>query len=148
MNNNTWHITCFKSRNDRKISEILIEDVVDILIADDEPFMQRSLSFVLKKEGFEVEVASNGEEAIQKARKLRPKIIFLDVMMPKMNGFEVCKTIKSDKELCSSYVIILTCKGQEADKEKGLSQGANDFITKPYSPKEIVTKVRSILHGQ
>jgi len=60
---------------------------VDILIADDEPFMQRSLSFVLRKEGFEVEVASNGEEAIQKAKKFRPTIIFLDVMMPKMNGF-------------------------------------------------------------
>ena len=120
---------------------------MDILIADDEPFMQRSLSFVLRKEGFEVEVASNGEEAIQKARKFRPKIIFLDVMMPKINGFEVCKTIKSDKELNNAYVIVLTCKGQEADKEKGLSQGANDFITKPYSPKEIVTKVRSILNG-
>ncbi len=120
---------------------------MDILIADDEPFMQRSLSFVLKKEGFQVEVASNGEEAIQKARKLRPKIIFLDVIMPKMNGFEVCKTIKSDGDLCNSYVIILTCKGQEVDKEKGLNQGANDFITKPYSPKEIVNKVRSILHG-
>ena len=120
---------------------------MDILIVDDEPFMQRSLSFVLKKEGFEVEVASNGEEAIQKARKFRPQIIFLDVMMPKMNGFEVCKTIKSDKELCNSYVIILTCKGQEVDKEKGLSHGANDFITKPYSPKEIVTKVRSVLCG-
>ena len=120
---------------------------MDILIVDDEPFMQRSLSFVLKKEGFEVEVASNGEEAIQKARKFRPQIIFLDVMMPKMNGFEVCKTIKADKELCNSYVIILTCKGQEVDKEKGLSQGANDFITKPYSPKEIVTKIRSILCG-
>lgn len=120
---------------------------MDILIVDDEPFMQRSLSFVLRKEGFGVEVASNGEEAIQKARKLRPKIIFLDVMMPKMNGFEVCKTIKSDKELCTCYVIILTCKGQEVDKEKGLNQGANDFITKPYSPKEIVSKVRSILYG-
>jgi DNA-binding response OmpR family regulator len=120
---------------------------VDILIADDEPFMQRSLSFVLRKEGFQVEVASNGEEAIQKARKFRPTIIFLDVMMPKMNGFEVCKTIKSDKELSSSYVIILTCKGQESDKEKGLTQGANDFITKPFSPKEIVCKVKRILYG-
>ncbi len=121
---------------------------MDILVADDEPFVQRSLSFVLRKEGFEVEVASNGEEAMQKVRKLKPKIIFLDLVMPRMNGFEVCKTIKSDKELSNSYVIILTCKGQEADKEKGLSLGANDFITKPFSPKEIVTRVRSILCGQ
>lgn len=120
---------------------------MDILIADDEPFIQRSLSFVLRKEGFEVEVASDGEEAIQKARKFKPKIIFLDVIMPRMNGFKVCKTIKSDKELCSSYVIILTCKGQESDKERGLSEGANDFVTKPYSPREIVSKVKSILYG-
>ncbi len=118
---------------------------MDILVVDDDPYVQRSLSFVFRKEGFEVEVALNGEEALKKARELKPKIIFLDLMMPKINGFDVCRAIKSDKELYDCYVIILTAKGQEVDKERGLREGANDFITKPFSPKEIVAKVRSIL---
>lgn len=118
---------------------------MDILVVDDDPYVQRSLSFVFRKEGFEVEVASNGEEALKKTRELKPKIIFLDLMMPKINGFDVCRAIKSDKELYDCYVIILTAKGQEVDKERGLREGANDFITKPFSPKEIVAKVRSIL---
>ena len=119
--------------------------VMDILVVDDEPYIQRSLSFVFRKEGFEVEVASNGEEALKKTRELKPKIIFLDLLMPKLNGFDVCRMIKSDKELRDCYVIILTAKGQEVDKEKGLSEGADDFITKPFSPKEMVSKIRSIL---
>jgi len=118
---------------------------MDILIVDDEPYIQRSLSFVFRKEGFEVEVASNGEEGLKKARELKPKIIFLDLMMPKVNGFDACKKIKSDSELSDCYVIILTAKGQEVDKEMGLQAGANDFYTKPFSPKEIISKVKDIL---
>ncbi|MFZ2198985.1 MAG: response regulator [Thermodesulfovibrionales bacterium] len=118
---------------------------MDILVADDDPYIQRSLSFVLRKESFEVEVASNGEEALNKARELKPKIIILDLMMPKLNGFAACRSIKSDPGTKGSYVIILTAKGQEVDKEMGLREGADEFMTKPFSPKEIVAKVRSIL---
>jgi DNA-binding response OmpR family regulator len=118
---------------------------MDILIVDDEPYIQRSLSFVLRKEGFEVEIASNGEEGIKKAKELKPKIIFLDIIMPKLNGFDTCKRIKSDREMADSYVIILTAKGQEVDKEKGLEAGANAYLTKPFSPKEIVSKVKEVL---
>jgi len=118
---------------------------VDILVADDDPYIQRSLSFVLRREKFEVEVASNGEEAFNKARELKPKIIMLDLMMPKMNGFAACRAIKADPGTKSSYVIILTAKGQEVDKEMGLRAGADEFMTKPFSPKEIAAKVRSIL---
>lgn len=118
---------------------------MDILVADDEPYIQRSLSFVLRKEGFDVAVASNGEEALKMAKELRPKVIFLDLMMPKLNGFNTCRAIKSDSELKDSYVIILSAKGQELDKERGMKEGANDFMSKPFSPKEIVAKVRSIL---
>ena len=118
---------------------------MDILVVDDDPYIQRSLSFVLRKEGFEVEVASNGEEALNKARELKPKIIMLDLMMPKLNGFAACRAIKSDPLTKSSYVIILTAKGQEVDKEAGLKEGADEFMTKPFSPKELVVKVRSIL---
>ena len=118
---------------------------MDILVVDDDPYIQRSLSFVLRKERFEVEVASNGEEALNKARELKPKIIILDLMMPKLNGFAACRAIKSDPGTKSSYVVILTAKGQEVDKEMGLREGADEFMTKPFSPKEIVAKVRSIL---
>lgn len=118
---------------------------MDILVADDEPFIQRSLSFVLRKEGFDVEVVSNGEDALKKAKELRPKIIFLDLMMPKLNGFNTCRAIKSDSDLKDSYVIILTAKGQELDRERGIKEGADDFMSKPFSPKEIVAKVRTIL---
>ena len=118
---------------------------MEILIADDDPYIQRSLSFVLRKERFEVEVASNGEEALNKARELKPKIIILDLMMPKLNGFAACRSIKSDPGTKNSYVIMLTAKGQEVDREMGLREGADEFMTKPFSPKEIVAKVRSIL---
>lgn len=118
---------------------------MDILVVDDEPYIQRSLSFVLRKEGFQVEVASNGEEGLKKARELKPKVIFLDVMMPKLNGFNTCRAIKSDNELKDSYVILLTAKGQELDKERGIKEGANEFMSKPFSPKEIVAKIRTIL---
>ena len=118
---------------------------MDILVVDDEPYIQRSLSFVLRKEGFQVEVASNGEEGLKKAKELKPKIIFLDVMMPKLNGFNTCRAIKSDNELKESYVILLTAKGQELDKERAIKEGANEFMSKPFSPKEIVTKIRTIL---
>ena len=118
---------------------------MDILVADDDPYIQRSLSFVLRREKFEVEVASNGEEAFNKARELKPKIIMLDLMMPKLNGFAACRAIKADPETKGSYVIILTAKGQEVDKELGLRAGADEYMTKPFSPKEIVEKIRSIL---
>ncbi len=118
---------------------------MDILVIDDEPFIQRSLAFVLRKEGFEVQVASNGEEGLAKARGLKPGLIFLDLMMPKVNGFEVCKSIKSDEGLKDTYVIILTAKGQEVDRERGLAVGANEFMTKPFSPKEIVSKAKAVL---
>lgn len=118
---------------------------MDILIADDEPYIQRSLEFVLKKEGYEVVTASDGEDALRKARQYRPRIIFLDLMMPLINGFEACRTIKSDPALKSSYVVILTAKGQEADRDRGLREGADNYITKPFSPREITELVRNIM---
>ncbi len=118
---------------------------MDILVVDDDPYVQRSLTFVLRKEGFSVEVASDGEEAFQKAREFKPRIIFLDLMMPRVNGFNACRKIKSDDETKSSYMIILTGKGQKVDKELGLREGADEFLTKPFSPREILAKVRNIL---
>lgn len=121
------------------------ETELDILVADDEPHIARSLHFIFKREGYIVEMASDGDIAFRMIKENRPKIVFLDMIMPKKNGDEICKIIKSDSELQNTHVIILTAKGQELDKQLCMSAGADEFMTKPFSPKEVVARVRSIL---
>ena len=116
-----------------------------ILVVDDEPNILRTLTFVLEKEGYVVTSASDGEEAMAEVRCSKPDLMFLDVMMPKKNGYEVCQEIKGDPELRDIYIIMLTAKGQEADREKGLSIGADEFISKPFSPFAVVARVKAIL---
>ncbi|MFQ5454755.1 MAG: response regulator [Nitrospirota bacterium] len=118
---------------------------VDILVADDEPYIIRALSFIFEREGFSFQTARDGEEALKKTYKLRPKIIFLDITMPKKNGFEVCSEIKSDPEIKGSYVAMFTAKGQEDDKRRAMLYGADEYITKPFSPVEIISKVKGLL---
>ncbi|MFH0945666.1 MAG: response regulator [Planctomycetota bacterium] len=116
-----------------------------VLVVDDEPFILRSLTFVLRKEGFEVSEASNGVEAMERIREELPGLILLDVMMPKMNGYEVLSQVKSDETLKGIHVIMLTAKGQEADRIKGLSLGVDEYMTKPFSPMKIVERARAVL---
>ena len=116
-----------------------------ILVVDDEPFILRSLTFVLRKQGFDVIEARDGEEAMIRVRNDRPFLVFLDVMMPRKNGYEVCEEIKGDPELADTHVIMLTAKGQESDRDKGLAIGANEYMTKPFSPSKITGRVREIL---
>ena len=116
-----------------------------ILVVDDEPHVIRSLTFVLSKEGYDVASAENGEDALAKIRALRPDLVFLDVMMPKKNGYEVCREVKKDSVLSDIRVIMLTAKGQESDREQGLSAGTDEFLTKPFSPIGVVEKVRELL---
>jgi len=116
-----------------------------ILIVDDEPHVIRSLTFVLSKEGYEVSSAENGEDALAKIRQLKPNLVFLDVMMPKKNGYEVCQEIKKDSSMRDIHVIMLTAKGQEADREQGMEAGADEFMTKPFSPIGVLDKVRELL---
>lgn len=118
---------------------------IEILVADDEDHIIRALSFILQKEGFRVDVAHNGEEAWGKIREARPRLVFLDIVMPKMTGIEVCKLIKSDEALRSTHVIILTSKGQQMDRDNSLSAGADEYMMKPFSPRELVARVKSIL---
>jgi DNA-binding response OmpR family regulator len=118
---------------------------IDILIADDEPHIVRALSFVFMKEGYTVETSSDGDDALDKIREMRPRVVFLDLIMPKKTGNEICGIIKRDETLRDIHVIILTCKGQELDREISLSSGADGFITKPFSPKEVVARVRAVL---
>jgi len=116
-----------------------------ILVVDDEPNVIKSLTFVLRKEGYDVSSAANGEDAMIKIQQSKPNLMFLDVMMPKKNGYEVCQEVKSNSSLSDIHIIILTAKGQEADREKGLNAGADEFITKPFSPMMVVDKVKELL---
>jgi len=116
-----------------------------ILIVDDDPNIIRSLTFVLGKGGYNTSSATNGEEALAKVRELKPDLIFLDIMMPKKNGYEVCQEIRSATDLNGIYIIMLSAKGQEADKTKGLGIGANEFMTKPFSPAGVVNRVKELL---
>jgi len=115
-----------------------------ILIADDEPHLIRSLSFVLKKEGFTIESASDGVQALNKVKEFKPHVLFLDLQIPGMDGFEVCKRIKGDPEYADTYVIMLTAKGQNQDRDRGLAAGTNEYLTKPFSPKELVQHLRDL----
>lgn len=116
-----------------------------ILVVDDEPHVIKSLTFVLKKEGYDVSSAANGEDAMIKISESKPDLLFLDVMMPRKNGYEVCQEVKSSPSLSDIYIIMLTAKGQEADREKGLNAGADEFMTKPFSPMVVVDKIKELL---
>lgn len=118
-----------------------------ILIVDDEPYILRSLSYLLTREGFAVETATDGEEGLKRARELRPPLIFLDIMLPRKDGYEVCEEIRRDPALMEAYVILLSAKGQQSDRERGLRGGANEYMTKPFSPREVAQRVSAVLGG-
>jgi DNA-binding response OmpR family regulator len=116
-----------------------------ILVVDDEPSIVRPLVFILKREGYEVITASNGEEGLQMARTQKPDLIFLDVMMPKKNGYEVCKELKCDPDLKQIYVIILSARGVEPEEDEKKLINANEYMSKPFSPIHILKRVKTIL---
>ena len=116
-----------------------------VLVCDDEPFILKALTFIVKKEGHTVLEARNGEEALDAIRTQRPSLVFLDVMMPKKNGYEVLEEVRKDPAVKGTFIILLTAKGQDSDREKGLALGANEFMTKPFSPALILTRMREIL---
>lgn len=118
-----------------------------VLVVDDEPFICRSLTFVLRKQDYEVLEARNGEEALAAIRAHKPDLVFLDVMMPKLNGFQVTQQVRADTTLDGVKIILLTAKGQECDREVGKTAGANDYMTKPFSPTKILDRTRQILGG-
>ena len=119
-----------------------------IVIADDEPNILISLEFLMKREGYEVHVARDGEEAVAVLLRERPALVLLDVMMPKRTGFEVCQALRADERLKHVRVLMLTAKGRDTDIAKGLGVGADAYMTKPFSTKELVAKVREMLQGQ
>ena len=118
---------------------------VKILIADDEPNILISLEYLMKREGFEVHLARDGQEALAALQRERPRLVLLDVMMPHLSGFEVCQALRADEALKDTLVLMLTAKGRDTDVAKGLGVGADAYMTKPFSTKELVQKVRSLL---
>ncbi len=119
-----------------------------ILIADDELIMRELLKESLEKledRGVELLTADNGEEAIESIKAKKPELVILDVMMPGMNGFEVCNTVKNELGMKDVYVLMLTAKGQEHDRQKGKDVGADIYMTKPFDPDVILAKVIEVL---
>ncbi len=116
-----------------------------ILIVDDEPNIVLSLEFMLKKEGFEVAVAGDGDAALAKIAAFAPDLVLLDVMMPHKSGYEVCQTVRADPAQGALKIIMLSAKGRETEVAKGLAMGADAYVTKPFSTKELVAQVKALL---
>ncbi len=116
-----------------------------ILIAEDEPDIRDLVAFTLRFAGHEVVTATNGEEAVQVAKKESPDLIILDVRMPRMTGYDACRAIKSDPVLNAVPVIFLSAKGQESEIQDGMNAGAEEYLLKPFAPDQLTDRVRSIL---
>jgi len=120
---------------------------VDILIAEDEPSILESLDFILRRAGWTIDAVTDGEAALEAVRRLRPRMLVLDVMLPKRSGFEVLKQIRADAETHALPVLVLTAKGQQQDRRIAEEFGADVFITKPYANADVVGAVRQLLSG-
>ncbi len=116
-----------------------------VLVVDDEPNIVLSLEFLLRQAGYEVRVARSGEEAVTAIAARAPDLIVLDVMMPTLDGYHVCETIRADPKLRSVRILMLTAKSRDVEREKALALGADDYITKPFSTRELVERVKTIL---
>jgi len=116
-----------------------------ILIVEDEKEIQDLLAHYLRKEGFAPILAADGEAALSAARKEKPDLILLDILLPKADGLEVLRTVRSDADLARTPVVMLTAKGDETDRVIGLELGADDYIPKPFSPREVVARIKAIL---
>jgi DNA-binding response OmpR family regulator len=116
-----------------------------ILVVDDEPNIVLSLEFLMKQAGFQVRTASDGDLALKAVAAECPDLVLLDVMMPRKDGYEVCQTIRENPQWQQVKIIMLTAKGREIEREKGLALGADDYVTKPFSTREVVEKVQQLL---
>lgn len=116
-----------------------------VLIVDDEPNSVISLEFLMKREDFEVFVATDGEEALQQIAEHDPDLILLDIMLPKKNGFEVCQELRADPARAGTKVIMLTAKGRDTEIAKGMALGADAYLTKPFSTRDLVARVKTLL---
>ncbi len=116
-----------------------------VLVVDDEPNILLSLEFLMTQAGYEVSTATDGEAALQAIEAGRPDVVLLDVNIPKRNGYEVCETIRANPAWGHVRVVMITAKGRDVEREKGLALGADDYIIKPFSTHEVVAKVAEVL---
>ncbi|MDT7836168.1 response regulator transcription factor [Aquabacterium sp. OR-4] len=116
-----------------------------IVVADDEPNILVSLEFLLQREGFEVTLARDGQEALDAVRAVRPALALLDVMMPRLSGLDVCQQLRADDSLAGLRIVLLTAKGRDTDVAKGLALGADAYLTKPFATKALVQRLRQLL---
>ncbi|MBK6851553.1 MAG: response regulator [Burkholderiales bacterium] len=119
-----------------------------ILIADDEPNILISLEYLMKREGYAVRVARDGQETLDAVAADCPDLLLLDVMMPRMSGFDVCQSLRADERFAGLRILMLTAKGRDTDVAKGLALGADGYMTKPFSTRELVERVRGMLLDQ
>jgi DNA-binding response OmpR family regulator len=118
-----------------------------VLIVDDEPNIVLSLEFLMKKAGFEVAVARDGEEALAQVAAFGPDLVLLDVMMPKKSGYEVCEILRADSSRAGMKIVMLSAKGRDTEVAKGMALGADAYVTKPFSTKDLVAQVAGLLNG-
>ncbi len=116
-----------------------------ILIVDDEPSIVMSLEYLMKRAGYEVAVAADGEAALQAVAEQAPELVILDVMLPKLNGFDVCRRLRADPRWSGLRILMLTAKGRDTDVAKGLEVGADAYVTKPFSTRDLVAQVGELL---
>jgi len=121
------------------------EDMTKILVAEDERDIRELIGFTLRFAGYEVVLANNGQEAVEKAPGEQPDLILLDVRMPKMTGYEACRELKNDPQTEGIPVVFLSAKGQEGEIEEGLASGALEYIVKPFAPDDLTRQVEEIL---
>ncbi len=119
-----------------------------VLVVDDEPNIVLSLEFLMAKQGYEVRIAADGEAALKAVAEKAPNLVLLDVMMPKRDGFSVCKAIRANHNWRDIKIVLLTAKGRDEEREKGLAFGADDYITKPFSTRQVVEKVKALLENE
>jgi DNA-binding response OmpR family regulator len=116
-----------------------------VLVVDDEPNIVLSLEFLMRQAGYDVRVARDGESALKAIEDSPPALVLLDVMMPKRDGFDVCQAIRANPKWKGVRVVLLTAKGRDIEREKGMALGADDYITKPFSTRDVMQKVKQML---
>jgi DNA-binding response OmpR family regulator len=116
-----------------------------VLVVDDEPNIVMSLEFLMRRAGFEVGVARNGREALEALEGSPPDLLLLDVMMPEFDGYEVCERVRARPEWSGTKIVMLTARGREVERERGLSLGADAYVTKPFSTRDLVEQVKRML---
>lgn len=118
-----------------------------VVLVDDEANIRETVAFILDAEGVEVATAADGVEGLSAVRRLKPKVVLLDVMMPKMDGYEVCRAIRQDPNLVGTYVIILTAKGQRSDERNALDFGADMYLSKPFDDELVLRTIGEVFAG-